>query len=101
MSAAITVFADCSIADMFTRIMLMPELAPFLLVHPELHLGSGADDVQVLGVGSEAEVMRAGPNASRLRVAKLTCPARFPHSEPKLALLAPGAPPSGRIAAET
>ena len=46
------------------RIVLMPELDALLQVYPSVHIGLVADDVQMLGIGSEAQVPRAGPNAS-------------------------------------
>eukprot|EP00959_Pyramimonas_sp_CCMP1952_P472541 9500212-Pyramimonas_sp.AAC.1 len=80
MSAAIATFAGCPLAGLLKHIMLMPDLDLLLRVHPDWVLGLIADDVQVLGVGSEDEVMRAGPNAWHFLMRKLTVSVRPPPS---------------------
>eukprot|EP00959_Pyramimonas_sp_CCMP1952_P173159 3618597-Pyramimonas_sp.AAC.1 len=79
----------------------MPELDSFRQSYPNIHLGLVADDVQVLGIGTERELLKMGLGASHLLMSKLTFSACLPPSEKKSVLLATDPQLAQSIAAET
>ena len=83
-----TIVAGCSLADLLLRCLTVPVLRPIRAQYPTVTFAVVADDIHVLGVGTEQRCMDEGPQVADKVMTAVECEARLPLSISKLVVMA-------------